>query len=116
MKRGDIYRIAKPPGNDPKQVRYFVVVSRDALITAKFSTVICAPIYTAHDGLSTQVAVGINEGLKHDSSIHCDALMSLPKSTLTHYAGHLSAQKRREVNDALIAALALADDDDDAEE
>ncbi|MCE7989791.1 MAG: type II toxin-antitoxin system PemK/MazF family toxin [Caldilinea sp. CFX5] len=116
MKRGDIYRIAKPPGNDPKQYRYFVVVSRHALITAKFSTVICAPIYTMHDGLSTQVAVGINEGLKHDSSIHCDALMSLPKSTLTHYVGHLSAQKLRAVKAALVAALALDDDDDELEE
>ena len=37
MKRGDIYRVAKPPGHDPKQHRYFVVVSRDALITSKFS-------------------------------------------------------------------------------
>lgn len=116
MKRGDIYRVAKPPGNDPKQYRYFVVVSRDALITARFSTVICAPIYTAHDGLSTQVAVGIREGLQHESSIHCDALMSLPKSVLTHYAGHLSTQKLYELRAALIAALSLADDDDEEED
>lgn len=112
MKRGEIYRVAKPPGNDPKQYRYFVVISRDALITSKFSTVICAPIYTTHDGLSTQVTVGINEGLKHDSSIHCDALMSLPKSLLTHYVGHLSAQKLYELREALVAALSLAEDED----
>jgi mRNA interferase MazF len=112
MKRGEIYRVAKPPGDDPKQHRYFVVVSRDALITSKFSTVICAPIYTMHDGLSTQVAVGIVEGLKHDSSIHCDALMSLPKSMLIHYAGRLSALKLHELNTALVVALSLADDED----
>lgn len=116
MKRGEIYQVAKPPGNDPKQYRYFVVVSRDALITSKFSTVICAPIYTMHDGLSTQVPVGIREGLKHDSSIHCDALMSLPKSILTHYVGYLSASKRHALKEALVAALSLADDEDWPEE
>jgi len=116
MKRGEVYRVAKPPGNDPKQYRYFVVVSRDALITSKFSTVICAPIYTVHDGLSTQVTVGIHEGLKHESSIHCDALMSLPKSILTHYVGHLSVQKLHELKEALVAALSLAADEDWSEE
>jgi len=39
MNRGDVYRIAKPPGNDPKKYRYFVIVSRDMLINSKFSTV-----------------------------------------------------------------------------
>ena len=112
MKRGEVYRVSRPPGNDPKQHRYFVVVSRDSLITSKFSTVICAPIFSQHDGLSTQVVVGIGEGLRHESSIHCDALMSLPKSLLTNYVGHLSQGKLHELNNALIAALALSDDDE----
>ena len=107
MRRGEIYRVAKPPGNDPKKYRYFVVVSRSALIESRFSTVICAPIYSAHDELSTQVAVGINEGLKHDSSIHCDALMSLPKSMLTHYVGQLSVHHLRALDQALAVALHL---------
>jgi len=107
MTRGEIYRVTKPPGNDPKQHRYFVIVSRDALIASKFSTVICAPIYTTHDGLSSQVAVGTAEGLKHDSSIHCDALMSIPKSLLTHYTGRLSADKLEELQKALLIALDL---------
>ena len=107
MRRGDVYRVAKPPGNDPKRYRYFVVVSRPALIKSRFSTVICAPIYSVHDGLSTQVRVGIDEGLKRDSSIHCDALMSLPKSALTHYVGHLSADRLRSLDRALAVALHL---------
>ena len=107
MLRGVIYRVTKPPGNDPKHHRYFVVVSRDALIASKFSTVICAPIYTTHDGLASQVAVGIAEGLKHDSSIHCDALISIPKSLLTHYTGRLSADKLDELQKALLIALEL---------
>lgn len=111
MRRGEIYRVTKPPGNDPKQHRYFVIVSRDTIIESKFSTVICAPIYTTHDGLSTQVAVGIAEGLKHDSSIHCDALMSIPKAMLTHYSGQLSPHKLVELKQALLAALALEFDE-----
>jgi mRNA interferase MazF len=62
------------------------------------------------------MAVGIDEGLKHDSSIHCDALMSLPKSLLTHYVGHWSTSKLHELKDALVAALSLADDKDWPEE
>ena len=107
MRRGDIYRVAKPPGSDPKQHRFFAVVSRHALIDSRFSTVICAPIYTTHDGLLTQVEVGIDEGLRHESSIHCDALMSLPKSMLTTYAGKLSSSKLQELNQALLVALDL---------
>jgi mRNA interferase MazF len=111
VKRGEIYRVAKPPGNDPKRFRYFVVISRPALIDSRFSTVICAPIYTVHDGLSTQVAVGIGEGLKHDSSIHCDALMSIPKALLTHYVGRLSEEKVVALHRALLIALDLDVDD-----
>ena len=107
MKRGELYRVAKPPGTDPKQYRVFVVVSRPLLIASRFSTVICAPVYSTHDGLSTQVAIGIAEGLKHGSSIHCDELMSLTKSVLTHYVGTLSPVKLAELNEALAIALAL---------
>lgn len=113
MKRGDIYRIAKPPGDDPKKHRYFVVVSRDALINAKYSTVVCAPIYSTNSGISTQIAVGIDEGLKHDSSIHCDALISIPKSRLTNYAGHLLEDKLLLLNQALAVALDIFGDEVD---
>jgi len=93
VKRGDLYRVAHPSARDPKRFRVFVVVGRQVVIDSRFSTVICAPVYTTHDGLSTQVMVGEDEGLKHDSSIHCDELVSLPKSALTNYIGTLSPQK-----------------------
>ena len=105
MNRGEIYRVTNPPGNDPRQYRFFVVVSRPALIESRFSTVICAPVYTTHDGLSTQVAVGVDKDLTHDSSIHCDALMSLPKSALTYYVSNLPASKLQALNKALLIAL-----------
>ncbi|MCJ7542695.1 MAG: type II toxin-antitoxin system PemK/MazF family toxin [Desulfobacterales bacterium] len=107
MKRGDLYRVRKPSSLDPKKFRVFVVVSRQVLIGSRFSTVICAPVYSTHDGLSTQVSVGIAEGLKHDSSIHCDELISILKSGLTNFVGSLSNDKIRALNQALKIALEL---------
>ena len=107
MKRGDLYRVRKPLSLDPKKFRVFVVVSRQVLIGSRFSTVICAPVYSTHDGLSTQVSVGISEGLKHDSSIHCDELISILKSGLTNFVGSLSNDKIRALNQALKIALEL---------
>jgi mRNA interferase MazF len=51
--------------------------------------------------------VGITEGLKHDSSIHCDELVSLPKNLLTDFVGSLSPSKMAELRAALLAALEL---------
>ena len=106
MRRGDIYRVHKPRG-DPKQYRSFVVVSRQALINSGYATVICAPVYTNGTGLSTQVAIGPNEGLKHESWVACDNLGSLQKSELTHFVGTLSWAKLAELDEALRIALAL---------
>lgn len=105
MKRGELYRVTNPSVKDPKKSRVFVIVSRPVLIDSRFSTVICAPIYSTHDGLSTQVLVGVDEGLKHNSSIHCDELISLPKSALTNFAGSLSPKKNEELHRALSIAL-----------
>jgi len=107
MKRGDLYRVAHPSSRDPKKQRVFVVVSRSVLIESRFSTVICAPVYSTHDGLSTQVLIGIEEELKHESSIHCDELISLPKTMLTNYAGALSPKKIGMLDQALRIALEI---------
>ena len=107
MRRGDLYRVRRPGGGDPKRSRVFAVVGRQTVIDSKFSTVVCAPVLSRRDGLATQVDVGIDEGLKHDSSIHCDALVSVPKASLTDYVGRLSRQKLEEVAYALRVALAV---------
>ena len=109
MKRGYLYRVKRPntPDQDPRAYHVYVVVSRQVLIDSAYSTVICAPVYSRYDGLSTQVEVGVDEGLKHDSSIHCDTLVSLPKSSLTNYLGRLSEASLAELGTALRIALAL---------
>jgi mRNA interferase MazF len=106
MKCGELYRVHRPSG-DPKQHRTFVVVSRKVLIDSRFSTVVCAPVFSSGEGLSTQVAVGPDEGLKHSSWIMCDNLVSLRKTDLTQYVGALSGAKVAELERALKQALDL---------
>jgi len=55
----------KPGSQDPRKQRVFVIVSREALVDSRFSTLICAPVYSRHDGLSIQ-------RVEKESSIHCD--------------------------------------------
>jgi len=110
LRRGELYRVRRPSSRDPKTFRVFVIVSRQVLIDSRFSTVICAPVYTSNEGLSTQVPVGTDEGLKHDSSIHCDELVSLPKSLLTDFISMLPAEKMELLGTSLRAALELYDD------
>ena len=107
MKRGDFYRVPRPAARDPKRFRVFLVVSRQVVIDSTFSTVICAPVYSARHGLSTQVPVGPDEGLRHESSVHCDELVSLPKSRLTHFVGSLPQARRVELDRALVAAVGV---------
>jgi len=107
MKRGELYRVYKGNKNDPKDYRVYLIVSRQVLINSQFPTVICAPIRTNYGDIPTQVEIGITEGLKHDSAVYCDDLISLPKSLLTDYIGSLSDSKIEELNTALRIALAV---------
>ena len=114
MQRGDLFLVTRSgipdprprSKNDPRTQCVFVVVSRQVLIDSKFSSV-CAPLYSRYDGLRTQVTIGVDDGLKHASSIHCDELASLPKSRLTDFIGHLNRTKVEELGRALPAALDL---------
>ena len=102
--RGNLYRVRRP-GEDPKHSRVFVVVSRPALVSSRFSTVICAPVHSQRRGLATEVDVGPDEGLEHASTILCDGLVSLLKRNLTDYVGTLGASKLASLAVALRIAL-----------
>lgn len=106
MRRGEIYRVYRP-ADDPKQFRSFVIVSRQSLVESRFPSVICAPVLTHGHGFSTQVSLGIDQGLQHEGWILCDNLVSLRKEKLTHYIGSLPAVKIEELDRALRMALAL---------
>lgn len=107
MKRGELYLVERVTRADTKKQRVYVIVSRQPLVDSSYSNVICAPVYTTNEGLSTQVSIGIEEGLKHDSCIRCDELVSIQKSELTNYIGTLSNQKLKELKKAIRIALAV---------
>ena len=96
-----------------KKSRCFAVVSRQDLLDSKANRVLCAPINTSGVGLSTEVQVGVDEGLKHDSVINCDQITRLEKSMLTDYIGVLSLAKLKQLRSALAVALDIEDDPDD---
>ncbi len=105
MQRGEIYLIHKPGNTDPKKRRPVVIVSRNELILSRFSTLICAPIFSSYNNLETQVEVDEQEGLKHLSSIHCDELYSFPRDWFTQYLGQLNPTKLDQLSRALAIAL-----------
>ena len=107
MKRGELYRVSLGSKTDTKKQRVYVIVSRQELIDSAYSTLICAPVYTNYEGLSTQVPVGIEEGLKHPSAIRCDELISILKTRLTDYAGTLSNEKLIKLGLALSIAIGI---------
>ena len=107
MKRGELYRVSLGSRTDTKKHRIYIIVSRQVLIDSTYSTLICAPIYTNYESLSTQVPVGIEEGLKHSSAIRCDELVSILKVRLKNYVGFLSSEKHDKLDHALSIALGI---------
>jgi len=104
LRRGELYRVRHPSG-DTKRSRVVVVVSRPAHLASRFSTAICAPVYSQRGGLSSEVAVGPAEGLKHASAILCDVLTSFPRGQLSDYVGTLGPVKLAALRKALRIAL-----------
>ena len=107
MRRGELYLVSMASKADTKKQRVYVIVSRQELIDSTYSTLVCAPVYTNYEGLSTQVPVGIEEGLKHPSAIRCDELISILKPRLTDYVGSLSDEKLAEFGHALSIAVGI---------
>ena len=112
LRRGEIYRVRQPQHGDPKRSRCFAVVSRQDLLDSNANRVLCAPINTSGVGLLTEVQVGVDEGLKHDSVINCDQITRLEKSMLTDYIGALSLPKLKQLRTALAVAFDMDDDPD----
>ena len=110
MNRGEIYRTSERLAERGHKPGFYVVVSRDFIASNDdVATVVCAPIYRQAVGLDSEVLVGREDGLPHDSSVRCDFLTLLFKRKLTHFIGSLSMTKMNELNRALAYALGLED-------
>jgi mRNA interferase MazF len=110
VNRGEIYRTSERLAERGNKPGFYVVVSRDFIASNDdVATVVCAPIYREAVGLDSEVLIGRDDGLPHDSSVRCDVLTLLFKRKLTHFIGSLSVAKTHELNRALAYALDLDD-------
>lgn len=80
-----------------------LVLSRQEVI-GLLHTVMVAPITSTIRGAPSEVVVGIDEGLKHDSAVNLDHVQTVDKSKLGKYVGRLTHEKMGSV----CAALSIA--------
>lgn len=101
VNRGDVwlYTFEKPDKRRP-----VVVLTRPEVIEL-LHTVTVAPITSTIHGAPSEVIVGLDEGLKHESAVNLDYIQTVPQRGLHTYLGQLSADKVREVCRALGIAL-----------
>ena len=100
VKRGDIwmYGFAKPDKRRP-----VLVISRQSVIPL-LRTVMVAPITSAIHGVPSEVRVGSEDGLKHDSAVTLDHVQTVDQSRLRGFIGHLDDDFMNTVYRALAVA------------
>jgi mRNA interferase MazF len=100
VKRGDIwmYTFAEPDRRRP-----VLVISRQSVISL-LRTVMVAPITSAVHGVPSEVRVGVEHGLKHESAVNLDHVQTVDRSRLNGFIGHLGDELMDEVCRALAVA------------
>lgn len=88
----------------PNKRRPVLVLTRQPVI-ALLHWVMVAPVTSTIHGVPSEVLVGVDEGLKHESAVNLDNVQSVERSRLTHYVGSLSAGKIQAVCRALATAV-----------
>lgn len=101
ISRGDVwlYTFGKPDRRRP-----VVVLTRPEVI-GLLHTVTVAPVTSTIHGAPSEVILGPDEGLNHESAANMDHLQTVQQSGLHTFLGRLSAQKLREVCRAVGIAL-----------
>ena len=99
-RRGEIWLYTFKP---PDKKRPVVVLTRQAVLPL-LRTAMVAPVTSDVRGLPSEVAVGIAEGLKHDSVINLDRVQTVEQQLLRHYVGSLDEAKMASVCRALAIA------------
>lgn len=100
VKRGEIWLYTFKA---PDKRRPVLVLTRQEVIPL-LSTVMVAPITTTIRGAPSEVVVGPEHGLKAESAINLDHVLTIDQSRLHHFVGSLTRQKMAEVCRALVIA------------
>ncbi|MCY4662224.1 MAG: type II toxin-antitoxin system PemK/MazF family toxin [Acidobacteria bacterium] len=103
-RRGEIwhYRFGSPD-----KMRPVLILTRQRVLPL-LRTAMVAPITSTIRGLPSEVVVGVDEGLKHDSAVNLDHVQTVEQRLLHRYAGSLSEAKMHRVCRALALATGCA--------
>ncbi len=105
VNRGEIWMYTFGPPNKRRPV---VVLTRPEVIDL-LNTVMVAPVTSTVRGAPSEVAVGIDEGLKRESAANLDHVQTVDKRRLKRFVGSLDAAKMRQVCRALAIATGCSD-------
>ena len=105
VNRGEIwqYRFKTPDKRRP-----VVVLSRQDVIPL-LHTVMVAPITSTRRGAPSEVTVGTEEGLKHESAVNLDHVQTVERARLVSFVGSLDHAQMRRVCRALAIATGCSD-------
>ena len=103
-RRGEIWQYRS---RAPDKRRPVVVLTRQEVLPL-LRTAIVAPITSTIRGLPSEVMVGADEGLTHDSAINLDHVQTVEQRSLHGFVGALSETKMRQVCRALALATGCA--------
>ena len=101
LSRGEIWMFEFKP---PDKRRPVLILTRQDVIEL-LNTVTVAPVTSTIRGAPSEVLVGIDEGLKHDSAINLDHLQTIDKNRLKRFVGSVPSEKMRRVCRALAIGL-----------
>ena len=87
----------------PDKRRPVVIISRQEVIQL-LRTVLAAPITSTIHGSPAEVAVGIDEGLKHPSAVNLDHVQTVDKARLHQFIGRVTDGKMRQICRAVARA------------
>jgi mRNA interferase MazF len=93
VNRGEIWLYTFKP---PDKRRPVLILTRQEVI-GSLSTVTVAPITSTIRGASSEVLVGIPEGLKSVSAVNLDHVQTVERGSLAQYIGSLGEEKMEEV-------------------
>jgi mRNA interferase MazF len=91
------------------KARPVLVLTREPARSA-MRRVTVAPITTTAKGISTEVPVGLANGLGQTCVVSCDNIVTIDKSQLGRHIGFLFERQEHELTAAVLAAFALRTD------
>ena len=101
IRRGQIWLFSF---SRPDKRRPVLVLSRPEVIPL-LHTVMVAPVTSVIRGAPSEVAVGVQEGLKRDSAVNLDHVQTVEKARLKRFVGTVGPHKMNDVCRALAIAV-----------